>query len=112
VPSGFITHSLGRATERIPGLKRVPVVKLLAAAEVALLARDHLARLTPAERRRLFTLVRTGRGRRRRLDEGEREEMEHLLLKLQPRLLFGGAVDRLSPVPLPGRLLYGRRRRI
>lgn len=109
MPSGFVTHSLGRATERVPGLRRVPVVKLLAAAEVALLARDHVKRVTPAERRRLVTLVRTGRGRRSRLTGTERRELEALLGKLEPRVLVGEAVDRLSPVPLPRRLVYGAR---
>jgi hypothetical protein len=85
----------------------VPVVKLLSAAEIALLAHDHLARLTPAERRRLIELVRAGRGRRTRLTESERAELETLLVKLAPRMFMGTAVDRLSPVPLPRRLLYG-----
>jgi hypothetical protein len=107
VPSGFITHSLGRVADRVPGLRRVPVVKLLAAAEVALLARDHVQRLSGAERRRLVTLVRTGRGRRSRLTAAQRRELEELLGKLEPRLLVGEAVDRLSPVPLPRRLVYG-----
>jgi hypothetical protein len=107
MPPGFVTHSLGRATERVPGLRRVPVVKLLVAAEVALLARDHVRRLTPAERRRLVTLVRTGRGRRSRLTGARRRELEELLLRLEPRVLVGEAVDRLSPVPLPRRLVYG-----
>lgn len=101
-------HTLGRATERVPGLRRLPVVKLLAAAEVALLARDHVTRLTAAERRRLLALVRLGRGRRRRLTAAERAELEALLTKLAPRELMGDAVERLSPVPLPRRLLYGR----
>jgi hypothetical protein len=107
VPPGFVTHSLLRATGRVPGLRRVPVVKLLAAAEVGLLARDHVKRLTGAERRRLVTLVRVGRGRRSRLTGAERRELEELLGKLEPRLLVGEAVDRLSPVPLPRRLVYG-----
>ncbi len=101
-------HTLGRATKRVPGLRRVPVVKLLAAAEVAMLARDHVTRLTAAERRRLVALVRLGRGRRRRLTDTERAELEALLTKLAPRELIGDAVERLSPVPLPRRLLYGR----
>jgi hypothetical protein len=109
--SGFVTRSLGRATEHVPGLRRVPVVKLLLAGEIALLAHDHLMRLTPAERRRLVTLVRVGRGRRSRLTEVERHELEELLIKLEPRMLFGGTLDRLSPVPIPRRLLYGPRRR-
>jgi hypothetical protein len=93
----------------VPGIRRIPVVRLLSAAEVAALAKDHLERLTPAERRRLVALVRTGRGRRDRLTRREREELETLLGKLEARRLVGDTVDRLSPVPLPKRLLYGRR---
>jgi hypothetical protein len=91
-------------------LKRVPLVKLLAAAELALLARDHLRRLTPAERRRLLSLVRAGRGRRRNLSAHERAELTALIAKVEPRLLAGAAAERLSPVPLPRRLLFGPRR--
>jgi hypothetical protein len=108
LPPRTVTHTLGHAVERVPGLRRIPVVKLLAAAEIALIAHDHLGRLTPAERRRLLVLVRTGRGRRSRLTAGQREELEGLLVKLAPRQLMGDAVDRLSPLHLPRRLLYGR----
>jgi hypothetical protein len=108
VTPGIVTHTLGHAIGRVPGVRRIPVVKLLAAAEIALLARDHLARLTPGERRRLVALVRIGRGRRSRLTPKESEELERLLVKLAPRQLMGDAVNRLSPVPLPRRLLYGR----
>jgi hypothetical protein len=108
MPGGIVTHALGRATERVPGLRRIPVFKLLSAAEIALLARDHLGRLTPGERRRLVALVRIGRGRRSRLTPEERGELEALLVKLAPRRLLGDTVDRLSPVPLPRRILYGR----
>ncbi len=111
MPSGFVTRSLGQASGRVPGLRRVPVVRLLTAAEVALLARDHLMRLTPSERRRLVTLVRIGRGRRSRLTDAERSELEGILRKLEPRLLFGETVHRLSPVPLPRRLLFGAHKR-
>jgi hypothetical protein len=111
VPSGFVNMTLGRAAGRVPGLRRVPVMKLLAAAELALLTRDHVQRLTPLERRRLITLVRVGRGRRTRLTGGERGELEHLLGKLEPRLLMGHAIDRLSPMPLPRRLVYGPKRK-
>jgi hypothetical protein len=109
MPSGLVIRSLAKATDRVPGLRRVPVVKLLSAAEVALLARDHVMRLSPSERRRLLTLVRIGRGRRSRLTESERDELEALVATLEPRLLVGEAVDRLSPLPLPRRLLYGSR---
>jgi hypothetical protein len=33
-----------------------------------------------------------------------------LLARLEPRLFVGTAVKRLSPVPLPKRLLYGPRK--
>ena len=111
MPSSLMNMSLGKAAERVPGLRRVPVVKLLSAAEVALLARDHLAQLTPRERRRLVGLVRVGRGRRSRLTSAEREELEELMAKLRPRLFVGEAIDRLSPVPLPRRLVYGPKNR-
>lgn len=100
---------LGKASERVPGLRRIPVVKLLSAAELALVARDHVAALSPAERRRLLVLVRVGRGRRSRLTSAEREELEGLMAKLQPRLFVGKAIDRLSPLPLPRRLVFGPR---
>jgi hypothetical protein len=107
--SKSVTTSLGVATRRVPGLRRVPVVALVSAAEVALLARDHLMRLTPEERRRLVALVRAGRGRPSRLSNAQRRELAALLDKLEARALFGDAVTRLSPVPLPRRLVYGRR---
>jgi hypothetical protein len=108
MPRGIVTHALGRAAEHVPGLRWIPVFKLLSAAEIALLARDHVGRLTPGERRRLVALVRIGRGRRSRLTPEESAELEQLLVRLAPRELLGDTVDRLSPVPLPRRLLYGR----
>jgi hypothetical protein len=107
---GLVTRSLVRAVGRVPGLKRVPVAKLLAAAEIALLARDHIMRLNREERRRLIELVRIGRGRRRNLSEAEREELAMLVARVEPRLLAGLAVEKLSPVPLPRRLVHGPRR--
>ncbi|MBV9006067.1 MAG: hypothetical protein JO181_15505 [Solirubrobacterales bacterium] len=109
--SGLVTGPLGYAARRVPGLKRVPVLKLLVAAELALLARDHMMRLNRQERRRLVELARISRGRRRKLSEEEREELADLLSRVEPRLLFGTAFERLSPVPLPQRLVYGPRRR-
>ncbi len=109
MPSRFVNRSIGRATGHIPGLKRLPVAKLLVVAELTLVAHDHLARLSPPERRRLIELVRIGHGRRSRLTGSERLELEDLLIKLQPRTFVGDAVGRLSPVPLPRRILYGRR---
>ena len=96
---------------RVPGLKWVPVLKLLAAAEIAMLVREHFLRLEPIERRRLVELVRQGRGRRRNLSETEREELGVLIDRMQPRVLVGRAAGTVSPVHLPRRLVYGPRRR-
>jgi hypothetical protein len=110
MPPRFVNRSILRAAERVPGIRRIPAVALLSAAEVAVLAKDHLQRLSPTERRRLFQLVKLGRGRRNRLTARERGELEALLAKLEPRQLLGDAAGKLSPVPIPRRLLYGRRR--
>jgi hypothetical protein len=75
-----------------------------------LLARDHITRLDPAERRRFLELMRRGRGRRRNLTESERAELAALLAKANPRLFVGLVADRLSPVPLPRRVVRGKRR--
>ncbi len=87
----------------------IPVVELLLAADVALLAGRHVARLDRVQRRRLIALLRQAHGRPSKLDESERRELAALVAILEPRLLFGSAVKRLSPVPLPKRLLYGAR---
>jgi len=95
---------------RIPGLKRLPVLKLIAIAEIALLAREHATKLNGEERRRLIALVRKGRGRRSRLSTDERDELARLVAKAEPRLFAGAVADKLSPLPLPRRLVRGRRR--
>jgi hypothetical protein len=104
-----------RATTRllshVPGLRRLPLFKLLAIAEIALLAGRHVSRLTPAERRRLVALLRDGRGRGRNLPDREREELAALVAKVEPRRFAGAAADRLSPVRLPRRIVNGRARR-
>jgi hypothetical protein len=86
------------------------VLKLLAAAEIAMLARDHVLLLDSGERRRLFELIRIGRGRPRNLSDPERDELTELVAKMEPRLLAGHTVDKLSPVPIPRRLVYGPRK--
>ena len=102
---------LGRGVTRIPGLKRLPVMKLLALGEIALLAQRHLSLLTPEERRRLVALVRKGHGRSSNLAPDEREELTRLVAKAEPRRFAGLSADALSPVPLPKRLVHGPRRR-
>ena len=70
-----------------------------------------MLRLTPQERRRLLELIRDARGRPSRLTGAERDELAALVARLEPRLLAGEAADRISPVPLPRRLVRGPRRR-
>ena len=111
MPSGFVTRSIAGAAGRVPGLRRIPVFKLVAIAEVGMLARDHLTRLTPQERRRLIELVRIGRGRPSNLKSKQRQELASLVAKLEPRMLAGAAADKLSPVPLPKRMTQGARKR-
>jgi hypothetical protein len=89
----------------------VPVVALLSAAEVAKLAKDHLTKLRPAERRRLLALIAKARGGAGALSERERAELGALVAKLEPRAFVGAAADHFSPVPVPKRLLYCSRAR-
>ena len=100
------------ALKRLP-LKRVapgvPVVWVLLAGEVALMAADHLSRLNAAQRRRLLALTIKSRGRPSTLSEADRLELHILFTKFEPRLFVGSTVKRLSPVPVPKRLLYGPR---
>ncbi len=67
-------------------------------------------RLTPDERRRLYRLMRTARGRPSSLSDRERDELSDLVAKLEPRLLAGEAASRLSPVPIPKRITHGPRK--
>jgi hypothetical protein len=96
-----------QVTRKIPGLRHIPIVKLLALAEIALIARDHVTRLEPQERRRLIHLVRIGRGRPQRLSERQREELRRLVAKAEPRLFAGEVAEKLSPFKLPQRIVRG-----
>jgi len=79
--------------------RSLPIFRLVAIAQIALLARRHLAGLTPADRRRLAELVRRGRS----LSPAERDELRALAGKLEPRAFALAAAEKLSPVPLPRR---------
>ncbi len=89
--------------------KGIPVARLLVAAEIAAMAWAHLAKLDRVQRRRALTLLMKSRGRPSGLSEGERRELATLVAALEPRLLAGSAARRLSPLPVPKRLLYGPR---
>jgi hypothetical protein len=104
------TQLLAHGLARIPGLKRIPIFKLLALAEIAVLTHAHVTRLTAAERKRLFELVRASRGRKGNLTEAERHELAELVNKMEPRMFAGAAADNLSPIPLPKRVTQGPKR--
>lgn len=98
-------RAAGKLAERVPGLRMLPVVRLLMAAEILLIGKHHLDRLTPAERSQLIRLVSKGKGRPRTLSEAEQEELAALVEKLEPRVFLAQATDRISPVGVPGPLL-------
>ena len=90
--------------------KAVPLARLVLIGEVALMTGQHLKKLDADDRKRLGALVLGSARKRGTLSAGERVELVRLIAKLEPRLLFGTAVRRVSPVPIPGRILYGKRR--
>jgi hypothetical protein len=87
-------------------VRRLPLFKLVAVVQLALLARRHLGALTPAERHRMGELARHGH----HLTSAERAELRRLASKLEPRAFAVSAADYLAPFPVPKRLLRGRRR--
>jgi hypothetical protein len=89
--------------------KAIPLARLIVAGKIVLLARQHWHRLEPAERRRLISLVRRGHGRPRNLSDEDRTELARLIRKADPWLFAQLVARRFSPVPIPSRLLRGRR---
>lgn len=85
------------------------MARLLAAAQVVMLARRHWHRLEPHERRRVITLVRVAGGRRGKLTPAERLELVRLIAKADPKLFAGLVAQKLSPVPFPERMVRGKR---
>lgn len=90
--------------------KLIPLAKLVASAQMLMLARRHWHKLEPAERHRVIVLVRQTHGRPRNLSGSERLELARLIAKADPRMFAGLVAQRFSPVPLPGRVVRGRRR--
>jgi hypothetical protein len=103
--STLVTKTL----KRVPGLRRLPVAKLLALGEIVVLARQHIEKLNPGERRRFLALMRRAHGRPSNLTARERAELSALIAKANPRLFVGLVADKLSPVPLPKRVVRGSR---
>ena len=85
-------------------VRHIPLFKLIAILQLALLARRHLGALTSADRRRAAQLIRHSR----HLTPAERHELIGLASKLEPRAFAVAAADHVSPFPLPKKLLSGR----
>jgi hypothetical protein len=80
-------------------MKKMPLFRLLAIGQTALLARRHLRRLDANDRQRLVELVRKGR----RMSPGERDELRAILAKLGPGEFAYATANAFSPVRLPHR---------
>jgi antitoxin (DNA-binding transcriptional repressor) of toxin-antitoxin stability system len=83
---------------RIPVVKRLPVARLIALAEVAVIAHEHIGRLEPKERRRIVELLRRGRGRPSNLSGKERRELALLVAKAEPRLFARSVAKKFNPI--------------
>jgi hypothetical protein len=101
---GLIKRTIGGAG----GLRRLPIARLLGVAELIVLAREHMNKLEPHERRRLGELVRNGRGRPGSLSTKERRELTDLVAKTEPRAFLNRAVEKLTGVPISRRRRAGR----
>ena len=77
-------------------LRKMPFLKVLAIAKLALLARRHMKALEPKERERLRELVLRGH----RLNKSERKELRRLVGKLEPRSFAWATANAFSPVRL------------
>jgi hypothetical protein len=95
----------GRVAQRVPGLRMLPVVRLLMAAEVLVVGKHHLDRITPNERGQLIALLAKAKGRPKNLSEEDQVVMAAIVEKLEPRLFLATATDKISPVGVPSPVL-------
>lgn len=98
MPSPLMNVAVARAAQRLPGLRRMPLARLVLLAELGMLAKVHFERLTPAERRRIVLLLKEARGRPQNLSERERGELNKLVAKVEPKAFANEAVERFSPM--------------
>jgi hypothetical protein len=82
-------------------LRKIPAARLIVLGELLLLAREHLLKLEPQERRRVVELVRRGHGRPGNLNDRDRRELQRLLEKVEPRVFVGSAFKRMVGFGVP-----------
>ena len=73
--------------------KRIPFFKLLAIAQIAMLARRHFQRLDANERKRLVDLMRHPRG----MTSADKAELKGLVAKMEPGAFAGSAARHAVP---------------
>jgi hypothetical protein len=78
--------------------KRIPFIKLMALAQIAMLARRHFQRLDANERKRFVDMVSHPRG----LTPADKHEFRSLIAKMEPGAFAGSAARHASP--------FGRKR--
>jgi hypothetical protein len=81
---------------------------LLTLAEVAVLFKEHLDRLSPKERQRLVEIVKESKGRPRNVSDREREEIKKMIDKIGPAELARGVAGKATGLG-GGRGRFGRR---
>jgi hypothetical protein len=102
---GLYTQLVGKAAQRIPGLRMLPVVRLIMAGEVLVLGKHHFDQISAEERGRIIGLVAKAKGRPKNLSLEEQVELNAIVQKLEPRLFMAEAADRMSPVGVPNPVL-------
>ena len=107
VSAALVTLGAARLAARVPGLRRLPMLEIVLAGQVTLLAREHFERLTPRERHRIFVLLKSCHGRIAQLSEPDGAELSALITKIEPRLFAESALRTLSPLPLPNSTVRG-----
>ena len=96
MPGPTISRTLSRA--RV--LRKLSLVRLVAVAEVIVLANEHVHKLEPQEWKRLVELVKRGKARPSHLTTRERRELTALLAKAEPKQFVSRAMLKITGVPL------------
>ena len=73
--------------------KRIPFLKLMALAQIGILAHQHYKRLNATERKRLLSLMKHPRD----MSANDRSELKGLVSKMEPRAFAGSAARHASP---------------
>lgn len=77
-----------KAATRIPGVRRLPMLQLLLAGQILLLAKQHLELLDAQDRHRLLEITKSCHGDPRKLSTADRQELQILLNKVEPKLFM------------------------